>query len=122
MVANELDDYHLYWSSASWMDGSPSSSSGAYPRDESFSSFEVMDNIITHIIYSEKFPNLTQIVLTGFSGGGQFVNRYAASNRVIAIITLTSLSIKKSSGKNIGNITEDINRTVIKGTPLQNSI
>tara|TARA_Y100000590_G_scaffold421428_1_gene525097 strand:+ start:364 stop:636 length:273 start_codon:yes stop_codon:yes gene_type:complete len=27
-----------------------------------------------------------------------------------------------SSGKNIGNITEDINNTVIKGTPLQNSI
>ncbi len=30
--------------------------------------------------------------------------------------------MKKSSGKNIGNITEDINNTVIKGTPLQNSI
>ena len=26
------------------------------------------------------------------------------------------------SGKNIGNITEAINKTVIKGTPLQNSI
>tara|TARA_B100001121_G_C18099537_1_gene349437 strand:+ start:159 stop:428 length:270 start_codon:yes stop_codon:yes gene_type:complete len=30
--------------------------------------------------------------------------------------------MKKSSGKNIGNITEDINNTVIRGTPLQNSI
>jgi hypothetical protein len=30
--------------------------------------------------------------------------------------------MKKSSGKNIGNITADINNTVIKGTPLQNSI
>ena len=47
---------------------------------------------------------------------------YAASNNDIAIITLTSLSIKKSSGKNIGNITEDMNKTVIRGTPLQNSI
>ena len=27
-----------------------------------------------------------------------------------------------SAGKNIGNITEAINKTVIKGTPLQNSI
>ena len=52
LVANGLDDYHLYWSSASWMDGSPSSSSGAYPRDESFSSFEVMDNIITPVSYT----------------------------------------------------------------------
>ena len=47
---------------------------------------------------------------------------YAASNKEIAIITLTSLSIKKSSGRNIGNITEDMNKTVINGTPLQNSI
>tara|TARA_B100000927_G_C16145293_1_gene341103 strand:+ start:205 stop:474 length:270 start_codon:yes stop_codon:yes gene_type:complete len=30
--------------------------------------------------------------------------------------------MKKSSGKNIGNITADINKTVINGTPLQNSI
>jgi hypothetical protein len=30
--------------------------------------------------------------------------------------------MKKSAGKNIGNITADINRTVINGTPLQNSI
>ena len=35
---------------------------------------------------------------------------------------LTNLSIKKSAGKNIGNITADINKTVINGTPLQNSI
>ena len=27
-----------------------------------------------------------------------------------------------SYGRNIGNITEDINKTVIRGTPLQNSI
>ena len=47
---------------------------------------------------------------------------YAASNKEIAIITLTSLSIKKSSGRNIGNITDDMNNTVIKGTPRQNSI
>ena len=40
----------------------------------------------------------------------------------MAIITLINLSINKSSGKNIGNITEAINKTVIKGTPLQNSI
>ena len=82
IVANNLDDYHLYWSGTSWMDGSSSSSSGAYPRDESFSSFEVMDDIITQIVYGEKFPNLSQIILTGFSGGGQFMNRYAASNRI----------------------------------------
>ena len=35
---------------------------------------------------------------------------------------LTNLSIKKSEGRNIGNITADINNTVINGTPLQNSM
>ena len=40
----------------------------------------------------------------------------------MAIMHLTNLSMKKSAGKNIGNITADINNTVIKGTPLQNSM
>ena len=30
--------------------------------------------------------------------------------------------MKKSAGKNIGNITADINKTVINRTPLQNPI
>lgn len=82
LVANNLDNYHLYWSGITWMDGNKSSSSGAYPRDESYSSFEVMDDIISQIVYGGKFPNLTQIVLTGYSGGGQFINRYAPSNKI----------------------------------------
>ena len=64
------------------MEGALSSSSGAYPREESFSSFEVIDDIISQIILGNNFPNLRQVVLTGFSGGGQFMNRYASSNRV----------------------------------------
>ena len=82
LIDNNLDDYHLYWKDTGWMDGGNSNSSGAYPRDESFSSFEVMDDIISQVILSEKFPNLSQIILTGFSGGGQFMNRYASSNRI----------------------------------------
>ena len=82
LVDNNLDDYHLYWIDNGWMEGSLSSSSGAYPREESFSSFEVIDDIISQIILGNNFPNLRQVVLTGFSGGGQFMNRYASSNRV----------------------------------------
>mgnify|MGYP001469768475 FL=1 len=82
LVDNNLDDYHLYWRDNGWMEGSLSSSSGAYPREESFSSFEVVDDIISQIILGNNFPNLRQVVLTGFSGGGQFMNRYASSNRV----------------------------------------
>ena len=40
----------------------------------------------------------------------------------MAIITLINLSTYVPSGKNMGNITADINKTVINGTPLQNSI
>ena len=40
----------------------------------------------------------------------------------MAITTLISLSINVPLGKNIGNITDAINKTVIRGTPLQNSI
>ena len=82
LIDNNLDDFHLYWKDTGWMEGSNSNSSGAYPRDESFSSYEVMDDIISQVILGENFPNLRQIVLTGFSGGGQFINRYASSNRV----------------------------------------
>ena len=82
LVDNNLDDYHLYWRDNGWMEGALSSSSGAYPREESFSSFEVIDDIISQIILGNNFPNLRQVVLTGFSGGGQFMNRYASSNRV----------------------------------------
>ncbi|RPG64422.1 MAG: hypothetical protein CBE50_001345 [Flammeovirgaceae bacterium TMED290] len=82
LAAHNLDNNHLYWQDKEWMEGGLSSSSGSYPREESFSSFEVMDDIISQIIYSENFPNLAQIILTGFSGGGQFMNRYASSNRI----------------------------------------
>ena len=63
LVDNNLDDYHLYWRNNGWMEGSLSSSSGAYPREESFSSFEVIDDIISQIILGNKFPNLSSVVL-----------------------------------------------------------
>ena len=47
---------------------------------------------------------------------------YAASKRVIPTIHLTNLSTYDPSGKNIGNITDAMNKTVISGTPRQNSI
>ena len=43
------------------------------------SSFAVIDAILAHICDRSYFPNLKRIVLVGHSGGGQIVNRYAAS-------------------------------------------
>ncbi len=46
------------------------------------SSYDILDDILTRIISSNHFPNLTNIVILGHSAGGQLVNRYAACNTV----------------------------------------
>ncbi len=70
---------HLVWSSQGWKDGSSSRSNYATPV---MSSFSVMDKLIVDkIVGSLRFPNLEEIVLTGHSAGGQFVQRYAAAGR-----------------------------------------
>jgi len=43
------------------------------------SSYEVTDRILEEIATSGNFPNLKTIIIMGHSGGGQMVNRYAAS-------------------------------------------
>jgi len=45
-------------------------------------SFDLVDEILKKLNRREAFPNLRVIVITGHSAGGQFVNRYAAANRV----------------------------------------
>jgi len=49
-------------------------------KEQTLSAFEILDDMIEHILSSGNFPNLKQIVIFGHSAGGQFVNRYAASN------------------------------------------
>jgi pimeloyl-ACP methyl ester carboxylesterase len=45
-------------------------------------SFDLIDEILRKLARKEVFPNLKTIVVAGHSAGGQFVNRYAMSNRV----------------------------------------
>ena len=42
------------------------------------SSFEVIDHIVDELFDPALYPNLTRIVFTGHSAGGQFTQRYAA--------------------------------------------
>jgi hypothetical protein len=42
------------------------------------SSFEIVDGILATLGDKTRFPNLTRVVVTGFSAGGQFVGRYVA--------------------------------------------
>jgi len=52
------------------------------------SAYEILDDILTYIITSKRFPNLSDIVILGHSAGGQLVNRYAASNFIEETIAL----------------------------------
>ena len=47
---------------------------------------------------------------------------YADWNRITPIIARNSLSKLMPSGRNNGSITDDMNSTVISGTPRQNSM
>jgi pimeloyl-ACP methyl ester carboxylesterase len=65
---------HLYWTTDSWKDGGESEVAG---RSWTMSSFRVMTALLTAL--RDDYP-AARIVLAGHSAGGQFVQRYAASN------------------------------------------
>jgi len=52
------------------------------------SAYEILDDILTRMITSKYFPNLSDIVILGHSAGGQMVNRYAASNTIEDTVAL----------------------------------
>jgi hypothetical protein len=76
---NNLADDVLYWN-APWRDGARSSSTAQHRRADRVSSYEVLDDLLTHIADSGNFPYLDTVVVSGHSAGGQFTQRYAATN------------------------------------------
>ncbi len=76
-----LPNDYLFWYNSGWKIGDRSRTNVAsLPRPAQISSFEAMDQLIMHVLASGNFPNIKDIVVAGFSAGGQFVNRYAAAN------------------------------------------
>jgi pimeloyl-ACP methyl ester carboxylesterase len=59
-----------------WSGGGPAAD------DAGLYSFDFIDSLLKRIAKKDVFPNLKVIVVAGHSAGGQFVNRYAASNKV----------------------------------------
>ncbi len=47
-------------------------------------SYDVIDQVLEILNSSERFPDLKEVVVAGHSAGGQFVQRYAAVNRIEA--------------------------------------
>jgi parallel beta-helix repeat protein/predicted outer membrane repeat protein len=68
----------LYWGSSRFWGGL---SIAAADLGAQVSSFIVLEQILEHVSDPALFPNVKVIVLAGHSGGGQMVNRFAASNQ-----------------------------------------
>ncbi len=57
-------------------------SGGMSPTNPTISSFDLVDQIIAKLADKKTFPNLTKVVVTGHSAGGQFTTRYEMANRI----------------------------------------
>lgn len=82
IAAHHLPDSILRWDREQWEDGNPAL--GPAP----LSAFDGFDAIFAKLTDRATFPNLTQIVLAGFSAGGQVVQRYAAVGKGEDVIPL----------------------------------
>lgn len=72
VAAHALPDTILRWQRELWSGGNPTE--GPAP----LSAFDALDAILAKAADRRVFPNLSQIVLVGFSAGGQLVQRYVA--------------------------------------------
>lgn len=63
----------VYFGDSSWSTGSNSQGPGSLK----ISTFQVMDDIISHFADQSKYPALTSIFVVGHSLGASFAQRYA---------------------------------------------
>jgi pimeloyl-ACP methyl ester carboxylesterase len=82
IAAHHLPDAVLRWDREEWLDGNPALG------PTSLSAFDGFDAVLAKLTDRAVFPNLSQIVLAGFSAGGQVVQRYAAVGKGESAIPL----------------------------------
>lgn len=70
-----------YWSSSSWISGGDNSEGNGVP-DDFTSSYDALDELVATVSSSTIFPSMELITMTGFSAGGQMVNRYAWATEI----------------------------------------
>lgn len=75
VAAHNLPDTMLRWQRGAWEGGNPAD--GPAP----LSAFDALDALLGKAADRRVLPNLSQIVLVGFSAGGQLVQRYAVVGR-----------------------------------------
>jgi pimeloyl-ACP methyl ester carboxylesterase len=57
-------------------------SGGVLATNQTYGSFDLVDDILRALANKKIFPNLTKIVVAGHSAGGQFATRYEMANKV----------------------------------------
>jgi len=75
-------------------------SGGMSPSNPTISAFDFVDDLVRKLGNKKIFPNLTQIVVTGHSAGGQFATRYEMANKVhgtVKGVTITYVVANPSS-------------------------
>jgi hypothetical protein len=76
-----------------WPEGHTSwRAGGTSITDPAVTSFDYVDQIVRKLANKKNFPNLTKIVIAGFSAGGQYVNRYEMANKVDGTLKGVSIS------------------------------
>jgi hypothetical protein len=91
-VDYHLDSDYFYWNTP-WREGAQSSSS-PYTRHGKVSSFKVVDELISRIVDSHKFPYLNTVIVAGHSAGGQFVQHYAATSPLETDLASQGVSVR----------------------------
>ena len=78
------EDNLLYWPGRylKWTWGLADARTKSSKESLRISTFELMENILKKLCDNQTFPNLKTITMVGSSAGGQFINRFAASNLV----------------------------------------
>jgi len=89
----DVDTFHLLadtlrWSPTGWEGGDPAI--GPTPT----SSFQALDAILARLADRRMFPNLKEVVVSGHSGGGQVVQRYAIAGRSKAALTEHGIDVR----------------------------
>lgn len=75
-IPGDIPDGMLFWRVSPFR-GSSRGGVGPDATPVGISSFDVIDDWLTTLTEPKRFPNLTDVVLVGHSGGGQLVQRYA---------------------------------------------
>lgn len=86
--ANNLSPDTLRWTLLGWEAGYPAIGPGPA------SSFDALDAILARLADRRLFPNLSQVVVAGHSGGAQLVQRYAIAAKGDVALTRAGIGVR----------------------------